>query len=458
MEVKSRLTPHQQEFFEEITNKIKQNLSRRATNIPISDRFLSLTGAAGTGKSYLTAAILDEIDNSMPVGQYDICVTASTHKALKVMKNMLFYSYDIGVNFSTIHSFLNMKQFYDYSTGAERFVVDRAKDKVNIASLLIVDESSMISNDIFSLIVEIVKKGYVNTVLFIGDSYQLLPVNQSSLNDVFRLRNQFKLTQIVRQAKDSKIIQLANKIRVCIENEEYEDLREIFDYMPNNDEIELFESKRAFLADFCRNVNWYEEDKILASFTNNEVDNFNNIIRRKFWSEKGIDKPQFLLPDDVLKFTRPAFDMDPENQRILFQNGEEVTINKVELFFDEELEIYYWECLPVGRSSLSSFRVIDPNSMEKFNEILNDYAYFARTSNYPQRFEWWDKYFKLRDSFADVQYVFASTIHKLQGSTYKTVYFDLASLLNNRNLSKNFIFRLVYVAITRAKSKVKILY
>jgi hypothetical protein len=149
--------------------------------------------------------------------------------------------------------------------------------------------------------------------------------------------------------------------------------------------------------------------------------------------------------------------MDPENQRILFQNGEEVIINKAELFFDEELEIYYWECLPLGRSYLSSFRVIDPNSMEKFNEILNDYAYFARTANYHQKFEWWDKYFKLRDFFSDVQYVFASTIHKLQGSTYETVYFDLSSLLNNRNLSKNFIFRLVYVAITRAKKCVKIL-
>ena len=456
MEVKSRLIPHQEKVFDEITNKIKENLSSRVTNIPIADRFLSLTGAAGSGKSYLTAAILDEIDNSMPVGQYDICVTAPTHKALKVLTAMVG-DYYMGVKCGTIHSFLKIKQSYNYDSGAEKFTVDRSKDKINMASLLIVDESSMISNDIFSLIVEIVKKGYVNTVLFIGDSYQLLPVNQSSLNDVFRLRNQFKLTQIVRQAKDSKIIQLANKIRVCIENEEYENLREIFDYMPNNDEIELFESKREFLEDFCRNVNWYEEDKILASFTNNEVDNFNNIIRRKFWQEKGIEKPQFLLPDDVLKFTRPVFDMDPENPKILFQNGEEIIIDKVELLFDEELEIYYWECLPVGRSSLSSFRVIDPNSMEKFKDILNDYAYFARTTNYPQRFEWWDKYFKLKNSFADVQYVFASTIHKLQGSTYETVYFDLSSLLNNRNLSKNFIFRLVYVAITRAKKCVKIL-
>ena len=110
MDVKSKLTPHQLEVFEEITSKIKDNLSKRVNSISLSDRFLSLTGAAGTGKSYLTAAIVDEIDNTLPVGQYDIQITAPTHKALKVMKEMLFYSYDIGVKCSTIHSFLNIKQ------------------------------------------------------------------------------------------------------------------------------------------------------------------------------------------------------------------------------------------------------------------------------------------------------------------------------------------------------------
>ena len=99
--------------------------------------------------------------------------------------------------------------------------------------------------------------------------------------------------------------------------------------------------------------------------------------------------------------------------------------------------------------------------MTKFNDILNDilndYAYFAKIRNYPFNIEWWDKYFKLRDSFSDVQYTFASTIHKLQGTTYETVYIDLASLLNNRQISRDFLYRLVYVAITRCKECMKIL-
>ncbi len=455
---KSQLSEHQQEVFQQITDKIKENLLSKIVNIPLFARFLSLTGAAGTGKSYLTAAIVDEIDNFLPVGQYDIYVTAPTHKAVTVMKEMLFYSYDIGVKCCTIHSFLSLKQSYNYETGAEKFTIDRSKDKINRASLLIVDESSMVSNELFEFIAEVVKKGYVNTVLFIGDSYQLLPVNQSSLNDVFRLRNQFKLTQIVRQAKDSQIIQLSTEIRTKISTNDYVDLREIFDEIDKNSEdIQFFTNKREFIKDFYKNENWQDEDKILTSFTNNEVDNFNNAIRRRFWREQGNDAPKFLLSNDKIRFKKPSFDINSDNQKILFQNGEEVTIEKAELIFDEKLRFYYWDCLATGRP-LSSFRVVDPYSMEKFNDILNDYAYFARTSNYPENLNWWDKYFKLRDSFSDVQYTFASTIHKLQGSSYKTVYIDLESLLNNRNISKDSLFRLVYVAITRAKSKVKILY
>ena len=455
---KSQLSEHQQEVFQQVTDKIKENLLSKIVNIPLFARFLSLTGAAGTGKSYLTAAIVDEIDNFLPVGQYDIYVTAPTHKAVTVMKEMLFYSYDIGVNCSTIHSFLNIKQNYDYETGAEIFTVDRAKDKVNKASLLIVDESSMISNELFDFILEVVKKGYVNTVLFIGDLYQLLPVNQSCLNNIFRLKNQYILTKIVRQAKNSAIIELATKIRVCIANEEYEDLRDILENTPNSEDIQFFENRKEFLEDFCKNENWHEENKILTSFTNNDVDSFNNILRRKYWQEQGINNPQYLIPKDMVRFKKPSFDMySDEYPRVIFQNGEEIIIDKAELIFDEELKIYYWECLGVDRSPFTFFRVIDPNSMTKFNDILNDYAYFAKIRNFPFNMECWDKYFKLRDSFSDIQYSFASTIHKLQGSTYETAYIDLASLLNNRQISKDFLFRLVYVAITRAKKNVTIL-
>lgn len=455
---KGQLSSHQQEVFDEITQKIKQNLSLRVSNIPLSDRFLSLIGAAGTGKSYLTSKIVEEIDRTLPVGQYEICVTAPTHKALKVLTAMVG-DYYMGVKCCTIHSFLNMKQSYNYSTGAEKFVVDRARDKINRASLLIVDESSMISYELFQIILEVVKKNYVNTVLFIGDQFQLLPINEGS-NDIFRLKNQFTLTQIVRQAKDSQIIQLSTRIRKCIENQDYEDLWDIFNEIPTSNEIEFFNDKKEFVEDFYKNENWQDEDKILASFSNRDVEGFNKIIRNHYWKEQGVKLYYYISPNDKLRFKKPCFrnDSNPHNPEILYQNGQEIKIRKAEFLYDDKLGIYYWNCIEVGKTISDSFNVVDPYSMEKFNDILNEYAYLAIVSPYPKNFDWWERYFIIKDSFADVQYIFASTIHKLQGSTYETAYIDLKSLQNAKNIQKDFLFRLVYVAITRAKNCVKILY
>jgi Holliday junction DNA helicase RuvB len=153
-----------------------------------------------------------------------------------------------------------------------------------------------------------------------------------------------------------------------------------------------------------------------------------------------LDLPPFTL---IAATTRIAMISAPLRSR--FSGG----VFKLEFYTNDEISEI------VKRSS----KILDIHILpEAVHEIAIRSRFTPRTANYHQKFEWWDKYFKLRDFFSDVQYVFASTIHKLQGSTYETVYFDLLSLLNNRNISKDSMFRLVYVAITRAKSKVKILY
>jgi ATP-dependent exoDNAse (exonuclease V) alpha subunit len=69
----------------------------------------------------------------------------------------------------------------------------------------------------------------------------------------------------------------------------------------------------------------------------------------------------------------------------------------------------------------------------------------------------WENFFALKEFFADVKYTFASTIHKLQGSTYETVYIDLFALANNKYIEMDQLYRLVYVAMTRASKDIKIL-
>ncbi len=185
--METKLTVHQKEIFDAITTDIKQNIFSRIKGDNIGDYMLSLTGPVGTGKSFLTAKIVDEINRFIKERSYsnndNIRITAPTHKAVRIIKDMLSKQ---GVNAEcmTIHSFLNMKPFYDYITGSEKFIIDRFKNTHSRSSLLIVDESSMISTELYKFISEAVTKGCVNTVLFIGDPYQLLPIDQE-ISDVF---------------------------------------------------------------------------------------------------------------------------------------------------------------------------------------------------------------------------------------------------------------------------------
>jgi ATP-dependent exoDNAse (exonuclease V) alpha subunit len=450
------LTPHQEEIFENIVSDIIYNLTSPLRSNNIEDQMLSLTGAAGVGKSFLTAEItksLSEKFRQYQIGVDGICVTAPTHKAVKVIQ-ALIYNHNINTQCSTLHSFLHIQPYYDYETGEEKFTVIRTKNPPR-ASLLIVDESSMVSTALFQFIKEAISRGQVNTVLFIGDSNQLLPVNNGE-SKVFSLQKQYQLTEIVRQAKESNIIKLATKIRECISTQEFISLKDILSGS-EADDIEFFEDKEKFINDYCKNDDWAIEDKIITAYTNNDVEIFNKTIRDRYWKEKGTNNPPLFLHNDKIRFKNPYITYPREHlNTILFQNSEEIVIDTAELI--EGFNIKYWRCTAVGRNPNDIFRVIDPDSEVTLNNALETRIQLAKMSEREYKAQYWHDYYRLKNYFADVQYIFGSTIHKLQGSTVDTIYIDFSTLINNEKISNDLKYRLAYVAITRARHKVKILF
>lgn len=460
--MKVTLTEHQQVVFEEIVSEIKGNIFTFYKSKDINDRLLSLTGQAGTGKSVLTtcitAHIINEFHKENCYTNDSIVVTAPTHKATSVLRNMLLAD-DIKAECKTIYSFLNIEPIYDYDTGEEKYAVARGKHTPAAASLLIIDESSMISEKLFELILETITTGKVNTILFIGDSYQLLPVDNSDDNEVFKIKKQFELTQIVRQAADSEIIKLATKVRNMIETQKFGDLNKLIKES-ESDDIELFESREEFLESYYGSNQWYMEDKIISAFTNNQVDNFNKDVRVRFWGERGIDNPAHFLASDMIRFKKALVENGffKDNNRTIYSNNQEVMLNHAELVDNGKDGLRFWKCTVVGRKNTDFIRIIDPDSELLYNEKLEGLANLAKTTKYPYKMQFWKDYHQLKNAFADVQYVYAATIHKLQGSSYDIAYIDLASLLHNKNILDDMKFRLVYVAITRAKLGLKILY
>jgi len=442
--IKESLTPHQLNFFKTITAQLEDIVETGM----VWDNIVALSGAAGTGKTYLTTAIVEYLHT-----KYRVTITAPTHKALKVLAfNM--YNNDIkNISSKTIHSFLNIKLFTDYDKGIQKFVPDKEKKDTEKTDILVVDESSMVSDDLYGFIMDAIEQDRIKAVLFVGDYYQLLPVD-SGKNSVFDVRHQYTLKEIVRQAKDSYIIKIASEARNIIKSENYKELQTFF--KENMDaKLSFFHNQDAFLEDFYSTVDWEASEQVVASFRNADVDSYNRVIRAKYWNEKGKTDLPALLAGDKIVF-QSAYSIGGV---LKYSNNDEITLSYAEKKHSDILNIDYWECRDTDEIELQEIiKIVDPQSVSIFNDKLTMISKRARKEkDYKKRKEMWKTFFELKEFFADVKYTFASTIHKLQGSTYETVYIDLFSLAHNKYINFDQLYRLVYVAMTRASKDIKIL-
>jgi ATP-dependent exoDNAse (exonuclease V) alpha subunit len=311
----------------------------------------------------------------------------------------------------------------------------------------------MISEQMYGFIQDAIEEERVKAVLFVGDHYQLLPVD-SGKNNIFSIRHQYKLNEIVRQAKDSYIIKIASAAREIIKNKQYPDIKTFF--TKNMDSrITFFHNQEDFLKDFCASKDWYAEDKVIASYRNGDVDSYNRLVRKRYWLDRGVDNIPTLLEGDKVVFQN-AYSIGGV---LKYSNNEQITLSYAKKKYFDTLKIGYWECKDSNKGEHQELiRIIDPDSTSIFNDKLKKIAKIARNEKYYEnRKKMWKTFFEFKGYFADVKYTFASTIHKLQGSTYETVYIDLFNLANNKYINYDEIYRLVYVAITRASKDIKIL-
>ena len=440
METTSNISTTQNNAFELITSKLENIIE---TNM-VWDNEISLSGAAGTGKTYLTTKLVKKLKE-----KYHITITAPTHKALQVLRQNLIEDEIQNVETKTIQSFLNIKLETDYDKGIQKFVPVKTKEKDDSKTdILIVDESSMISSDIYDYIIRAIENQRVKSVFFIGDEYQLLPIDEKNTN-IFNIRNRYKLDKIVRQAKDSYIISMATKARNIIKSKQYISIKEFFEDAAFKDKVQFINSVDEFYNDFCTPETWSKKDKVIGSFTNKSVEQHNNEIRSRYWKAQNILNPETLLKGDKVIFQEANI----IDGKIIHQNSDIVELSSATKVYYETLKIEFWDCKDLNGLP---FKVIDPYSKGRLEMALNMLAKSAKfEKDYQERSKKWKKFFDLKEVFVDVKYIYASTIHKLQGSTYETVYIDLREI--EKMSDKDMMYRLLYVAITRASKDVKVL-
>jgi len=94
-----------------------------------------------------------------------------------------------------------------------------------------------------------------------------------------------------------------------------------------------------------------------------------------------------------------------------------------------------------GRPYLNVAHCLEP---EKLKALLK---YLSSNKN-------WKTFFMVKNGIIDLRQRDASTVHKAQGSTYDTVFLDIADLTSCN--AKSMVARMLYVAVSRARHRLVI--
>lgn len=456
------LTDQQQEIHDKVIEHLKEV---RNGDIFGEHHFLSLAGAAGTGKSTLVKYIVQTLLKM----NWKIAITGPTHQSVKVVRNIIGIQHK-NLKFASIHSFLGLKPGeINPETGERKFKRETAnKKRSDIAKekfdLVINDESSMVSHEMFKFVKEeMYQYNRVQSFLFVGDLFQIGPIEQKTdktpvghciynNNKV----NHYQLTKILRQ-KDMETIDFVSNIREMIKNKNTK--FELFNYLVNerdkeHNKIKFYKTKKEFISKFIEQDRLGSDEDCIATFTNANVDLYNEKIRNYYVKTNGTI-PE-IHPQDLFCFTESTQE-DLNFSQSGFVNSEIVSLKSSsfdEFNFKGKIFKGYKCVCEDGRK----FNKLAEGSKDEYNrakELLKANA--IKTKNR----ENWKMYYDLVKLFAPVRPQFANTVHKLQGSSYgilgkegSGIYVDLSDL---GYVDDQQLLRLFYVSVTRSRNEVHIL-
>ena len=187
------LSPHQTQRLEEILEWYKQKDSR----------VFVLGGLAGTGKTTLISQLLSADNVQKLTGELNtIVVAAFTGKAVNTL-------IEKGVtNAVTLHKLLYRTRVVKDDNDNVIDMIHEPRSKLPEVDMIIVDEASMVDQEIYDLLTMHSKDGV--KVLLVGDIGQLPPVSNDPR--IMQKPNSV-LEEIHRQALESDIIRFAHFIR-----------------------------------------------------------------------------------------------------------------------------------------------------------------------------------------------------------------------------------------------------
>jgi tRNA A37 threonylcarbamoyladenosine biosynthesis protein TsaE len=443
----------------------------------------TISGSAGTGKSYITRQIIENIPKHIK-----IAVSAPTHKAVRVIESFT------GKKGHTIHSLHGLRPNYSL----DEFNIDNIKYesignvKFNEYNVIFIDEASMINKDLKQLN-DIRSKQFKTKIVYLGDNLQLAPVKEDSPSDVFnKVDDSFELIDIIRQNETNPLLDIYDILREDVKNNTSKFINKlklgkdsiinnegfsILDYPKFKSKIDEYFKSNDFKSDinFCR----------YAGYTNESVTIWNRYIRTILFPTN-----ELIVVGDLLTAYKTI--VDSNNAIVISNSSDYKVLSAMHRISDHGFACYNTVLLSIEDNRTVNVSIVDHthSTFTKYYSILNKLhrdAHYAKRENRGEAFK---RYFMFKDthlcmtSFTltdgdkdrgwvtkELSYGYGLTVHKLQGSTISNIFLDALDIcyvksnkmyprLNNTN-NPNAISlrnRLLYTGLTRVTNVAHILH
>jgi len=396
------------------------------------EKLYLLTGYAGTGKTTLLQVFIDGLRQQGDDRR--IVLSAFSNKATKVLA-LMADQWQLNVDAMTCCTLLGLRPVINEDTGNQEFQPDRKQgSQVDRYSLIIVDECSMVNEELWKLLVNAVSNLYGSTqILFVGDPAQLPPVNEPESACFREILHKSELTEVVRYGGAIGVI--AEDIRRHLERDRLPRFRTD----TNRDRTEgCFVLPRKvwetlMLKAFTSDAYQINPDQVRAlAYTNRRVARLNQMIRRAIY---GSTAQRFVTGERLIAIN-PCLDDDA----IILPTSAECEVLEARRGRDGKWPIWRLS-VETEEGDYRTLRVLHESGQSEMKLKLDSLAKEKR----------WMEFWDLKQHFHEVDYAYSLTIHKSQGSTFQDVFVDIPSMWANRNvIERN---QLCYVAITRAAKR-----
>lgn len=432
-------------------------------------QYYVIEGKAGTGKTTIAKEILKEFEDEQ------IYVAAVSHKAKGVIKSS-FGDDTRGKKFFSIAGLLGMKGINDNDTQTTKFQVGLKVPLLdNPPALLVIDEASMITEDVLKKIININSSlSRPFQMLFLGDIGQIQPIRDeqsefyrthkdllNKKSDIFNSKHKSKLITRVRQGEANPILPYAdyfwensqkenpelNPTQHIVRNNQITDKGSL---LFSNSESEVLNSvikavRNAVEKGLTNHV------KIVTYHVNEKTELNQKIHEALFGKDSDYSK------GDMLILNSP-YDLPDVNATM--ENSSEIQIKSIQ---DEDTDEFGVHTLYLETNGTAYTRtgneqkdcviqVVSRNDIGLYNQKLQELASYAkRQTNRALKKQAWSDFWEYKGRYADVDFGYAITAHKSQGSTYDIVVVDEKDIMGTTATSNQEKSELIYTALTRPR-------